>query len=35
MMHEYDTATVNTLSVCCAWGVAASVLLIVWMLSLV
>lgn len=35
MIHEYDSAAVNTTSVCCAWGVAASVLLIVWVLSLV
>jgi hypothetical protein len=35
MIHEYERVVVNSTSVCCAWGVAASVLLIVWMLSLV
>ncbi len=35
MIQEYDRVVVSAASVRCAWGVAASVLLIVWLLSLV
>lgn len=35
MTHEHTHLAVNTASVCCAWGVAAGVLAIVWLLSFV
>lgn len=35
MIHECNSVAVHTSSVYCAWGVAASVLLIVWVLSLI